>query len=107
MLDRSEDSKLERLLRFDLVVRPSVAAGDSLEQSLRVQLEPPTLGPGTIWRGRARRSSALRQAFVAIRYSHARNEESPLKLARLSHARRNVSCIRSSESSYEPSIRYV
>ena len=53
------------------------------------------------------RASASRQAFVAILYSQARNEERPsaLKLARQRHARRNVSCTRSSESSNEPSIR--
>jgi hypothetical protein len=69
---------------------------------------------GTSGRGRApscrdatrgRRSSASRHAFVAIRYSHARNEERPSKLSRFRHARRNVSCTRSSESSNDPSIR--
>ena len=56
---------------------------------------------------RGRRRSTSRHAFVAIRYSHAFSDEraSAAKLARLRHARRNVSCTRSSESSNEPSMR--
>jgi hypothetical protein len=59
------------------------------------------------WRGawRGRLCSASRHAFVAIRYSQARNVERPWKLARLRQARRSVSCTMSSESSNEPSIR--
>ncbi len=60
------------------------------------------------WCGRTRRarpSRASRHAFVAIRYSQARNVERPSKPGRFFQARRNVSCTRSSDSSNEPSIR--
>ena len=53
---------------------------------------------------RALRRKASRHALVAIRYSQARRAE-PANVSRLSHARRNVSCTRSSASSNEPSIR--
>ena len=43
---------------------------------------------------RRRRPSASRQAFVAMRYSQARNVERPWKLLRFRHARRNVSWTR-------------
>ena len=48
---------------------------------------------------------AVRQALLAIWYSHVRSEERPSKLPNDRQARRYVSCTRSSASSTEPSIR--
>ena len=44
-------------------------------------------------------SSAVRQTFVAIRYSQVRSAAWPLNDSRLFHARRNVSCVMSWASS--------
>jgi hypothetical protein len=62
-------------------------------------------GTSAVVARRGRRSSASRQAFVAIRYSQARSVERPWNVSRLRHARRNVSWVRSSASSSEPSMR--
>ena len=54
---------------------------------------------------RPRRSIAVRHAFVAIRYSQVRTDDRPWNPSKDRHARRYVSCTRSSASSAEPSIR--
>ena len=55
---------------------------------------------------RARPSSAVRHAFVAIRYSQVRTDARALSYrSRAFHARSIVSCTRSSASWTEPSIR--
>ena len=54
---------------------------------------------------RPRRSSAVRHALVAIRYSQVRTEDRPSNPPNDRHARRYVSCTRSSASSTDPSIR--
>jgi hypothetical protein len=50
-------------------------------------------------------SSAVRHALVAMRYNQVRSDERPSKLPYERHARRYVSCTRSSASSAEPSMR--
>ncbi len=52
-----------------------------------------------------RRSMALRQVLVAIRYSQARRELRASNLARPRQARRNASCSASSASCTDPSMR--
>jgi hypothetical protein len=54
-----------------------------------------------------RRATCSRHAFVAMRYSQARNDHHPPRLnrARARQARANVSCTRSSDSSNDPTIR--
>ena len=54
---------------------------------------------------RPRRSIAVRHTLVAIRYSQVRTDERPSNPSKDRHARRYVSCTRSSASSAEPSIR--
>jgi hypothetical protein len=46
-----------------------------------------------------------RHTFVAILYSHERNDERPSNRSRLRHARTNVSWTASSASKAEPRIR--
>src|SRR5208337_1818863 len=53
---------------------------------------------------RGRRSRASRQAFVAILYSHERNDARPSKVPSFCHARKRLSCTRSSASCKDPSI---
>jgi hypothetical protein len=79
----------------------STSSGYGCSQGTSASGAAPLCGRGL----RGRRSRKSRHAFVAILYSHARNDERPWKLFRFRHARRNVSWTRSSESSYEPSIR--
>ena len=54
---------------------------------------------------RPRRSIAVRHTLVAIRYSQVRTDARPSNPSKDRHARRYVSCTRSSASSAEPSIR--
>ena len=54
---------------------------------------------------RERLRMASSDALVAMRYSQARKPGPPSKLSRLRHARRKVSCTRSSASSKEPTMR--
>ena len=99
-LDRlSADSERIGLLfaRRDLVEQP---VGEGLDQGT----SPSELSERAADRRLVRRI-ASRQTFVAMRYSHARKFVEPSKVARLRHARRNVSCTASSASSNEPSIR--
>jgi hypothetical protein len=56
-------------------------------------------------RPRSLRAIALRQAFVAIRYSQARNEIERTYVPRPVQARVSASWTASSASSIEPSIR--
>ena len=56
-------------------------------------------------RSRARRSAAVRQTFVAMRYSHDRSGALGSKRGSPRHARSIASCKASSASSREPSIR--
>ena len=60
---------------------------------------------GAVSFGRGYLARKSRHAFVAILYSHARTGASPRNVARPVHARRNVSWVRSWDSSNEPSIR--
>ncbi len=60
---------------------------------------------GRTRRAVARLARALRQAFVAMRYSQLRTEARPSKRSTARQARRSVSCTRSSASSSEPSMR--
>ena len=116
-LDRGQERQLDRLPGDDLLLGPGRA---TLQQPVRVRLEPRELGRGGRRRvrvGGQRQTAAaparpalqrVQAAFVAIRYSHARNRPATLEaeaVARFRHARRNVSWTRSSASSREPSIR--
>jgi hypothetical protein len=114
VLDRRHERDLERLAGDRRLVRVHQSSGIWLEpQHVGGDRRDVTLGIG---RGRAtstgstrgpRRATWSGQAFVAMRYSQARNDHrrSRLNRARARQARANVSCIRSSESSNDPTMR--
>ena len=89
-----------------LSVASSIASFETIASSGSASLERAALRSSSDASSRCGRfASASRQAFVAIRYSQARNVDLPLKPRRFRHARRNVYWVRSSESSREPRMR--
>ena len=117
VLDGGHEGERDRL--FGLVLRfgPRLRIGESLEQVVRVGLQPHRLTPpGRLdgeeirpgGHGSGRRSlarSAFRHRFVAIRYSQVRSEARCSYWPSPRQAASKVSCKMSSASCTEPRIR--